>query len=63
MKTFINIIITISIIGIINIDVIDIHVTQILVHAVSALDTGRLKLCSTYQIKPFWLLLILLLIW
>ena len=29
MKTFINIIITISIIGIINIDVIDIHVTQI----------------------------------
>ena len=53
MKTFMNIIITISIIGIINIDVIDIHVTQILVHAVSALDTGRLKLCSTYQIKPF----------
>ena len=42
MKTMINIIITISIIGIIKIDVIDIHVTQIWVHAVSALDTGRL---------------------
>ena len=63
MKTIINTVITISVIGIIKIDVIDIHVIQIWVHAVSALDTGRLKLCSTYQIKPFWLLVILLLIW
>ena len=57
MKTIINIIITISIIGIIKIDVIDIHVTQIWLHAVSALDTGRLHCVQRTRSNHFLLLI------